>query len=428
MKQGQRIAFIATLVAFLMAAMKGVVGHLFDSQVLVADGLHSGADLLSSFAAGFGLWLASRQKSSRFPYGLYRAETLACFVIGGFITFAGIEIFREGLDKLFQLDPVKGFPILPISASVISSFAAFFIARKQLTVGKSIGSRSLVANSREAFLDIFTSLIVLMGILLAYWRIPYVEGSIIMLIAVLILKLGAENLWSSLMVLMDANLDPGLQSEIEEKVNLIYGVKGVSEVKIRQSGPFKMVECIIGTRPSLSLYKAHELGDRVEDFILGNYDHIESVLIHMEPMRGEVLSAIIPVQNIDGLDSKVHAHFARAPYFVILKLGNDHVDLEDFYYNEFLGEKRHIGVKVVRVIVAYKIDMLFTSNIGEISFHMLKDNLVDIYRVEEGLSVKEVLKGYRSSLIQPLTGPTHAVEESLVVEPGPEGTSHGHSS
>lgn len=414
LKRGQKIAFIATLVAFLLAVMKGTVGYLFDSGVLIADAFHSGADLLSNFAAGFGLWLASGKKSTKFPYGLYKAETMAGFVIGGFIIFAGIEIFKEGFDKLFRLDPVIGFPILPIAASIISSIAAFFIAKKQLSVGKAIGSRSLIANSREAFLDIFTSLIVLVGIMLAFWRIPYAEGSIIMLVALLILKLGAENFWASLMVLMDANLDPELQTEIEKKVNEIYGVKGVSEVKIRQSGPFKMVECVIATRPSLSLYKAHELADRVEDFIGENYDHIESVFIHVEPAKEEVISAIVPVQSIDGLDSRVHGHFARAPYFAILNLGHNLIDLEDFYINEFLDEKRHIGVKIVRIITDYKIDLLFTSNIGEISFHMLKENFVDIYRVEENLSLRELFELYRVKGVQHLKAPTHSAEESLV--------------
>ena len=65
---------------------------------------------------------------------------------------------------------------------------------------------------------------------------------------------------------MDANLDQELQSAIEEKINTLYGVKGVSEVKIRQSGPFRMVECKIATSPSLPLYKAHELADAAEDF------------------------------------------------------------------------------------------------------------------------------------------------------------------
>jgi cation diffusion facilitator family transporter len=416
LKQGQKIALIAMLAAFLLAVMKATVGYRFDSKILIADALHSGADLLSNFAAVFGLWLASRKKSAKFPYGLYRAETLACFVIGGFIVFAGIEIFKEGYDKLLQLEPVNGFPFLPVSASVISSVTAFFIARKQKIIGRSIGSQSLIANSREAFLDIFTSLIVLMGILLAYVRIPYVEGAIIILIALLIFKLGLQNIWTSLMILMDANLDPGLQLEIEEKVNQIYGVKGVSEVKIRQSGPFKMVECIILTRPSLSLYKAHELADKVEDFIAENYEHIESIFIHVEPLREEIVSAIIPVRNIDGMESRIHGHFARAPYFIVLKLRDNQVEIEDFYCNEFLGEEKHIGVKVARIVIGYKIDLMFISNIGEITFHMLKDHLVDIYKAEEGLSVQEIIKSYRLNKLQPLTVPTHSVEESQIAK------------
>lgn len=414
LKRGQRVAFISSFVSFLLAIMKGTVGYLFGSQVLIADAFHSGADLLTHAASGFGLWIAARGKTTKFPYGLYRAETLACLIVGGLIVVAGIEIFREGYRKLFYLESVKSFPILPIAASIVSAVASFIVAKMESKVGQSIGSQSLIATSREAFLDIFTSLLVMAGILLAYFRISYVEGTIIILIAILLLKLGIENIWTSLLILMDANLDPELQFELEEEANKIYGVKGVSDVKIRQSGPFKMVECVIATRPTLSLYKAHELADKVEDFIAANYEHIESVFIHVEPIKEEIVSVMIPVRDIEGLNSKIHDHFARAPYFVVLTLSDSQVDIEDFYNNEFLDEQRHIGVKVARVMVKYKIDLLLTSNIGEISFHVLKDNLVDIYKAKEGLSVNEVINSYRLNQLQPLTGPTHAVEESQV--------------
>jgi len=415
LKRGRRIAFISALVSLLLAMMKGIVGYLFGSHVLIADAFHSGADLLTHAASGFGLWIASRGKTTKFPYGLYRAETLACSIVGGFIVVAGIEIFREGYHRLFYLEPVRSFPILPVAASIISSVAAFVVAKMELKVGKSIGSQSLIASSREAFLDIFTSLIVLIGILLVYFRIPYVEGAIIILISLLLFKLGIENIWTSLLVLMDANLDPELQFELEEKANEIYGVKGVSDVKIRQSGPFKMVECVIRTRPSLPLYRAHELANKVEDLIAKDYEHIESVFIHVEPLKDEIVSAIIPVQDIKGMDSLISDHFGRAPYFVIVRLENGNMDIEDFYSNEFLNEKGHIGIKVVRAIVKYRLDLVFVSNIGEIAYYMLKDNIVDIYRAEEGLSVKEVMQRYRLNQLEPITEPTHPVEESQVI-------------
>jgi cation diffusion facilitator family transporter len=414
LKQGQRIAFIATFATFLLVVMKATIGYLFDSKVLVADAFHSGADMLAIFASGFGLWVASREKSKRFPYGLYKAETLVSLIIGGLIVGAGIKILRDGYHKLFYVATIPEFPIFPVSASIISIIVAYFIARKEKAVGKGIGSQSLSANASESFLDILTSVVVLIGILLAYARIPYVEGSIIILISLLIVKLGAENMWRASLVLMDANLEPKLQSEIENKIDQIYGVKGVGEVKIRQSGPVKMVECEIATSSSLPLYRAHELSEKVEDFIIKNYEHIESVFIHMEPLKEKTLSAIIPVKDINGLDSKVHGHFGRAPYFVILRIDDNKTEIDDFYYNEFVGEKTHIGVKVIKAVIKYKLDLLFTARIGEISFYMLKDNFVDIYKIEKWLSVREVIEKYRDGQLEQITAPMHSVEESQV--------------
>ena len=414
MKQGQKTAFIATLITIILAVMKAVVGHIFDSKILVADAFHSGADVLAIFASGFGLWLAARKKSAKFPYGLYKAETMVSLIIGVLIVWAGLKIFLDGYHKCIQFTPAGGFPLLPIGASLISIVAAYFIARKEKSVGKLIDSQSLLANARESFLDIITSTVVLLGILLAYARIPYVEGVVIILISLLILKLGVETIRVSFLILMDANLDPKLVSEIEEKIDQIYGVKGVGEVRIRQSGPFKMVECTILTDPSLPLFRSHELADKIEDFITKNYKHIESVFIHVEPLRQKVVSAIIPVKEINRLDSMVYGHFGRAPFYIIVKIHDDRTEIEDFYYNEFLGEEKHIGLKVIKAVIHYKLDVLFTPQIGEISFYMLKDNFVDIYKIHDGLKVSEVIEKYRNHQLEKIISPTHTIETSQV--------------
>ena len=325
---------------------------------------------------------------------------------------AGAKILKDGYYKLFYLEEVKEFPFVPIVASIISIIAAFFIAKKEKSVGSIINSQSLLANARESFLDIFISIVVLAGILLAFLRIPYAEGAVIILISLLILKLGVDNVWTSLLVLMDANLEPKLQFEIEKKINEIYGVKGTSEVKIRQSGPFKMVECKIETSATLPLYRAHELADKVEDSITKTYEDIESVFIHLEPAKRNVVSAIIPVKDMNGLDSRVHGHFGRAPYYIVLRIADKDVEIEDFYYNEFLGEKKHIGIKVIKAVIKYKLDMLFTCQIGELSFYMLRENFVDIDKVEENALVKDVIEKYHAKKLEKITVPTHPVEES----------------
>jgi cation diffusion facilitator family transporter len=414
LKKGRRVAFAATFVTLALAVMKGVVGVLSGSEVLVADAIHSGADLLAIFASGFGLWLASRRKTAKFPYGLYKAETMASLLIGGGIAWAGIDIFFEGYRALFSLSVHEKFPFIPVIASVVSIAVAAVLSWKEKEVGTAVNSRSLILNAGESMLDIFVSGAVLLGILLAYARIPYAEGAIIMGIALLLLKLALQNMWISLLVLMDANLDPELQREIEDKVNSIYGVKAVGDIRIRQSGPFKMVECKLETSPTLPLFKAHELADKVEDFIMRTYAHVESVFIHLEPAREDVVSAIIPVQEVRGLDSKVYGHFGRSPYYIILKIRKQDAEIVDFYSNPFLEEKRHIGIKVIKGVIGYKLDLLFTSRIGEISFHMLRDNFVDIFKIEEGEKAGEVIEKYRRGELARITEPTHPLEDSQV--------------
>ena len=157
LKEGQRIALISTVLLFLLALLKALVGYRFHSPLLVADAYHSGADILINCTSLIGLWLASRKKTVRFPYGLYRAETMACLLIGMCIIYIGFNISMDGVQKLYQLGPGGEFPVFPIGAAMISCVTSLVLAVKQKAVGEAIGSRALLATAREAFFDIFTS-------------------------------------------------------------------------------------------------------------------------------------------------------------------------------------------------------------------------------------------------------------------------------
>lgn len=410
--QGQRIAWIATLLTLLLALVKGVVGHRFDSPLLVADAVHSAGDMVTIAASGFGLWLAARKKSEKFPYGLYKAETLAGLFIGVFVLWAGIEMVQEGYAKLFHATGALGFPLLPIFASILSIAINYVLAKEEKKVGLSINSQSLQIKAYDTLLDTYVSCAVLIGLLLGFLGIPYVEGCLIMVISVLILKLGAETVWICLLSLLDANLDPGLQAEIVGKIAETKGVMGVPHVRIRRSGPFRMVDCTIECSPNLPLYRAHELADKIENAITGEYRDIETVFIHVEPSREQAFSALIPVTDMNGLDSRVHGHFGRAPYFIAVKIMENETEIIDFYFNEFLGEKIHIGVKIIKALIPTGLAMLFTRGIGELSFYMLKENFIDIYLVDGERSVREIAQAYRENRLSRLTAPTHSLEES----------------
>jgi len=76
----------------------------------VADAYHSLGNIVEVYASAFGLWLAGRRRSARFPYGLLRAENVASMLVGLLILFAGVELLRDGHAKILSPAGDRCFP------------------------------------------------------------------------------------------------------------------------------------------------------------------------------------------------------------------------------------------------------------------------------------------------------------------------------
>ncbi|MBN2402122.1 MAG: cation diffusion facilitator family transporter [Spirochaetes bacterium] len=411
---GKRVALLATVITLLMACGKYFIGMYYDSEVLIADAMHSFADTAAIMLSAFGLHLAGMPKNNRFPYGLYKAETIALLFVGLFISYAGIDLFIEGYKSVtspFHAANLQHVPMLTAFASIVISI---FIAAIELKTSKEVKSLSLEANAKESFMDIITSIIVLAGIVLPSYNVPYVEGIVIILISLIVFKIGAGNTIHSIMVLLDADTNKAMRSDIEYCINTIRGIKAVNQIKVRETGPFKMVEIEIVTSPSATVFAIDRLSDEIRNTIIKNFDNIEGIFIDVKPAKNEIYRAVIPVLDNNGLESRVFSHFGKSKYFIIIRINEGRIEIEDFYLNEFLDKPKHIGLNVIKSIAHYNIDLLFTMEIGEISFHILRDNLIEIYKIPEGkITVKTVAEQFLNGDLEKITQPTHSSDEEI---------------
>ncbi|HQP49592.1 MAG TPA: cation diffusion facilitator family transporter [Spirochaetota bacterium] len=406
---GGRVALGASVATLFLAIVKYGAGRYYSSDVLIADSMHSFADTAAIVASAFGLYLARRPKNNRFPYGLYKAETLALLFVGLFIAYAGVDLFHEGYRTITSRARPADLQWVPVIVALSSMIVAVIIAFIELKTSRDINSRSLEANAKESFLDIATSFIVLGGIVLPSYHVPYVEGVVIIIISLLVFKIGVENIFHSVLVLLDADTNKKLRGEIEYCVVGVRGVKGVNQVKIRETGPFKIVELDILASPSATVYAVDRLSDTIRNIIYREFDNIEGIFIDVKPAKNEVYRAVIPVKDVNGLESRVYDHFGKSKYFIIITIHEGVFEIEDFYLNEFLGKDKRIGLNVIKSIIHYNIDILLTVEIGEISFHILRDNLIDIYKVPEGdITVKDVAQKFLAGKLEKIESPTHS--------------------
>lgn len=203
------------------------------------------------------------------------------------------------------------------------------------------------------------------------------------------------------------DVSPG--KEVEEKVaKAIEGSPGVEEfwdLKLRKSGPYIFGEVKVGVRKFIDVTQAHEVAQKLEKRVKKAVANIDSLTVHIEPFKSDFSHLVIPVKDKKDLDSTLDNRFGRAEYFLFVNLKKDQVKGFYFIKNNFKDKEIRAGLAAAKLIADQKSQILLTNQVGEISFHILRDNLVDIYQARKAKTAKEAinlfLKGEANQLLEP---------------------------
>ena len=417
LKKGEKTAGIATITLLLLALVEAAVGFLSGAIILVVDALHNATDSLTNFASWFGLKISQKRPTEKFPYGYYKAESLTTLLVSGFILYAAFELLLEGYSKIFTLSEIN-MPFQAMCMALILLIVSYLMANYMKKVGKEINSQLLIANSQEKATDVFSSIIIFVAILSTFYRIPYVEGIITMGFSLLIFKAGIFIVKDSIFALMDVSPSKNIEDKVKKIINSIAGVEDFKNLRLRKSGPFVFGEVTVKIRKHVNVERAHEIADSIENKIKKEVGEIDSFTIHVEPYESEELKLTIPVEINKGLNSEVSEHFGRANYFIFVTVNKKEEKIGSFYIrnNPYKEKSDKAGYFAANFMIKEKIDVLITKEIGGISFHTLRDNLVDIYKAK-GKNVKEVVNNFIKDKLELLTEPT---KEEVPTEAQPE--------
>jgi cation diffusion facilitator family transporter len=91
MDAGERLALASVAINVLVAGLKFFLGVFSGSLALLADAVHSSADVVSSASIWAGIRI-SRRKTKMYPFGLYKVENLVALLTAAIIFLAGYEI------------------------------------------------------------------------------------------------------------------------------------------------------------------------------------------------------------------------------------------------------------------------------------------------------------------------------------------------
>jgi cation diffusion facilitator family transporter len=261
-----------------------MVALISGSMALLADAVNSFTDIFASFAVWVGLKLSRRKPTEMFPYGYYRAETFAMLAVSIVIVVSGVEIVREGIERYAEQTTLS-YPILPLIASSISALLYYSLSLYKRKVGEMISSQSLISDSKNSMIDVYSSILVFTSILFTYIGFTWVDPIAGIIVGVYVIKTG---LWfgkDAILALMDVCTSPERIEEIKKLAKGVKGVRGVHDVKLRRSGLVLFGEMHLEVDKGLAVIKAHEIADIIERKVKERFEDVESLTIHIEPVK-----------------------------------------------------------------------------------------------------------------------------------------------
>jgi cation diffusion facilitator family transporter len=382
--KGEKVEKISALLMVFLAIMKGGIGLLSGSVALMADAVNSLADIFASIMVWSGLRLAGRDPNERFPYGYYRGETLASFVVAIMIIIAGAGIAWQSAQSITDPTPIVGM-FLPIAAALSSAIVYFILSKYKLRVGNEIGSPSLIADSKHSMLDVYAGVLVLAGVVFSIIGYPIIDIFVALLLAAYIMKEGVVLMRESGLSLMDASPIPERHEEIRSVAEGVHGVVDVHDIKVRVAGSVYFCEMHATMSKEMPLDQAHALTDEMEALLKQLIPELESVMIHMEPEKKELLRVAVPISEYKGISSGVSQHFAKAAYFCIVEIVEKTVMTIESIENPGSTADKKRGLLAVESLVAGKgIDAVIATDIGRGAFSVLRSELVAVHELPAG--------------------------------------------
>lgn len=283
-EQGLRMSILAMLINGVLSIAKIITGIIGNSYALVADGIESTADLLSSAIVWGGLKVSAKPPDEEHPFGHGRAETIAGIVVSLLLLASAVLIATMSIREIKTPHHAPAPFTLVVLAVVIAVKA--LLARAVMTTSRSLESTALAADAWHHRSDALTSAGAFVGISIALIGGPGYESADdwAALAACGIIAWNSFNILGSVVdELMDRSVSPQLTQTIREMAKDVPGVVDIEKCRIRKAGLHLHMDIHVVVNANLTVFEGHEIGHRVKDCLLASQHRIRDVTVHVEP-------------------------------------------------------------------------------------------------------------------------------------------------
>jgi cation diffusion facilitator family transporter len=255
----------------------GVIGH---SYALIADGVESTSDVVSSIAVYIGLRFSSRPPDAGHPYGHGKAEPLAALAVGVALLGAALLLAIESVREIMTPHAMPAPFTLVVLVAVVGIKA--LLSRSTAAVAKDIGSTAVRSDALHHLSDALTSALAFIGISIGLWtRSPQADDWAALFAVPIIVFTAVRQMRTPLNELLDT-AQPSIEEEVRRVASTVPGVQALDKCLVRKTGLTYYVDLHVMVDGAMSVRAGHAVAHAVQSAVKAAMPQVADVLVHIE--------------------------------------------------------------------------------------------------------------------------------------------------
>ncbi|CAA7622257.1 magnetosome biogenesis CDF transporter MamB [Magnetospirillum sp. UT-4] len=265
-----------------MTLFKGILGLMSGSVALVADSLHSGADVVASGVTQLSLKISNKPADARYPFGYGNIQYISSAIVGSLLFIGASFLMYGSVMKLISgtYEAPSFFAAIGASVTVIVNELMY---RYQICVGNENNSPAIIANAWDNRSDAISSAAVMIGVIASVIGFPIADTIAAVGVSALVGRIGLELIGNAVHGLMDSSVDTELLQTAWQLAMNTPLVESVYFLRGRHVGEEVQFDIRLRVSPKLKVKESTLVAEAVRQRIQEEIPHARDIRLFVSP-------------------------------------------------------------------------------------------------------------------------------------------------
>ena len=361
------VGIICNISLFIIKLIAGLVsGHIS----IVADAFNNLSDIGSCIVTLIGFKAVGKPADEKHPYGHGRTEYIAGQVVSFAIIFMGISLIRESVMKIIEPEESL-FAAVAVVVLIISIAVKLWMWHFYRTIGKKLGSGTILATAKDSFNDVIATSVVLACLFIEAGTGVKLDGWAGVGVAVFVIISGIISFKETMEPLIGKMPSEETLNEIEKAVLYDNRILGVHDIIVHDYGPGQVYCTLHAEVPAdMSLVRAHEAAHAAEKRVTNAVGC--DVTIHIDPEDLDDLEAMELKKLVSDTVRSVNPSFKTHDFHLLKRAPNPKVSFDVVINEKASGDSDIVRERIEKAIKSQKPDLEMEITIDRMFVHDTK--------------------------------------------------------